>query len=141
MTTLLDVGPLVAILNAEDAYHEWAVQHAHRLEAPFLTCEAVLSEAHFLLQDTVEGRSRLIEIADSDRLQVPFSYAHHARRVNHLMRTYSDLPMSFADACLVRMAELHDDGRVFTVDSDFRGYQKHGGEPIPVLMPDERSAP
>jgi len=57
------------------------------------------------------------------------------------MRTYSDRPMSFADACPVRMAELHDDGRVFTVDSDFRAYQKHGREPIPVLIPDEQSSP
>jgi predicted nucleic acid-binding protein len=140
MKTLLDTGPLVSILNTEDAHHEWAVHHARRLDAPFLTSEAVLSEAHFLLQDTPGGRRRLIEIAESDQLQVPFSYAHHAGRVNELMRTYSDLPMSFADACLVRMAELYDDGRVFTVDSDFRVYQKHGRDPIPVLMPDEQSS-
>lgn len=135
MTTLLDAGPLVAILNAEDAHHEWAVDHARRLGAPFLTCEAVLSEAHFLLQDTPGGRSRLIEIAESDRLRVPFSYTAHAGRVHDLVRTYSDLPASFADACLVRMAEVHDDARVFTVDSDVRVYQKHGRAPIPVLMP------
>ena len=71
MTTLLDAGPLVSILNTEDAHHD--VHHARRLDAPFLTCEAVLSEAHFLLQDTAGGRSRLIEIAESDRLQGPFS--------------------------------------------------------------------
>ena len=94
MTTLLDAGPLVAILNAEDAHHEWAVDHARRLGAPFLTCEAVLSEAHFLLQDTPGGRSRLIEIAESDRLRVPFSYTAHAGRVHDLVRTYSDLPAS-----------------------------------------------
>ena len=123
MKTLLDAGPLVAILNAEDAHHEWAVDHARRLEAPFLTCEAVLSEAHFLLQDTPGGRSRLIEIAESDRLRVPFSYTAHTGRVHDLVRTYSDLPASFADA------------RVFTVDSDVRVYQKHGRAPIPVLMP------
>ena len=52
------------------------------------------------------------------------------------MRSYSDMSMSFAGACLVRMAELHDDGRVFTVDSEFRVYRKHGDAPIPVLMPD-----
>ena len=51
------------------------------------------------------------------------------------MRTYSDLPMSFADACLARMSERYEDSRVFTVDSDFRVYQKHGDQPIPALMP------
>lgn len=137
MTTLLDTGPLVSILNRRDTYHQWASYHAGRLNAPFLTCEAVFSEAHFLLQDTPGGRSHLVEIMASDRIQVSFSYADHAARVHELMRTYSDLPMWFADACLVRMAELHDDGRVFTVDSDFRVYRKHGNEPIPVLTPEE----
>ncbi|PSQ86597.1 MAG: pilus assembly protein [Bacteroidetes bacterium QS_3_64_15] len=135
MTTLLDTGPLVSVLNRRDTHHQWASYHAGRRSAPFLTCEAVLSEAHFLLQDAPGGRSRLIEIMTSDRMQVSFAYADHASRVQELMRTYSDLPMSFADACLVRMAELHDDGRVFTVDGDFRIYRKHGSEPIPVLMP------
>lgn len=114
------------------------MRHARGLDAPLLTCEAVLSEAHFLLQDTAGGRRRLIEIAESARLHVPFSYTRHAGRGNGLMRTYSDFPTSFADACLVRRAELHDDGRVFTVDSDVRVYQRRGRDPVPVLMPDER---
>jgi predicted nucleic acid-binding protein len=69
-------------------------------------------------------------------IQIPFSYTDHADRVHELMRAYSDLPMSFADACLVRMSEVRDDSRVFTVDSDFRVYQRHGTQAIPVLMPD-----
>lgn len=140
MTTLLDAGPLVAYLYQGDQHHDWATQQASRLSAPFLTCEAVLSEADFLLSDAPSGTERLLELLDRDVIHVPFSYARQAGRVNDLMRTYSDLPMSFADACLVRMAELHDDGRVFTVDSDFRVYQKHGRAPIPVLMPDERDS-
>ena len=123
------------VLSSRSSTPKMHVDHARRLEAPFLTCEAVLSEAHFLLQDTPGGRSRLIEIAESDRLRVPFSYTAHAGRVHDLVRAYSDLPASFADACLVRMAEVHDDARVFTVDNDFRVYQKHGRAPIPVLMP------
>ncbi|MFP4229421.1 MAG: type II toxin-antitoxin system VapC family toxin [Salinivenus sp.] len=135
MTTLLDAGPLVSILNSRETHHRWAVQHARELAAPFLTCEAVLSEANFLLQGVPGGQSRLLEMMASSRLTVPFHYADHARRVHALMRTYSDLPMSFADACLVRMAELHDDGRVFTTDGDFRVYRKHGDEALPVLIP------
>ncbi len=82
-----------------------------------------------------------MELLDRDVIHVPFSYAHHAGRINELMRTYGDLPVSFADTCLVRMAELCDDGRAFAVDSDFRVCQKHGRDPIPVLMPDEQSSP
>ena len=52
-----------------------------------------------------------------------------------LMRRYRNRPMSLADACLVRLSELHPGGRVFTLDSDFRIYRRHGNKVIPVLMP------
>ena len=51
------------------------------------------------------------------------------------MRTYADLPMSVADACLVRMSEIDDASRVFTVDSDVRVDRRHGNEAIPVRAP------
>ena len=53
-----------------------------------------------------------------------------------LMRRYRNRPMSLADACLVRLSELHTSGEVFTLDSDFRIYRRHGNKVIPVLMPD-----
>jgi predicted nucleic acid-binding protein len=52
-----------------------------------------------------------------------------------LMRRYRNRPMSLADACLVRLSELQTDGEVFTLDSDFRIYRRHGNKVIPVLMP------
>jgi predicted nucleic acid-binding protein len=53
-----------------------------------------------------------------------------------LMRRYRNRPMSLANACLVRLSEIHTDGEVFTLDSDFRIYRRHGNKVIPVLMPD-----
>jgi uncharacterized protein len=53
------------------------------------------------------------------------------------MRRYRDRPMSLADACLVRLAELHQGGIIFTLDTDFRIYRRHGNKVIPVLMPEE----
>ena len=64
-----------------------------------------------------------------------FSYADHIDRVNRLMQTYANVPMSFADACLVRMAELHTDGEVFSTDGDFRIYRKNKAVPLAVIMP------
>lgn len=52
-----------------------------------------------------------------------------------LMRKYEDLPMSLADACLVRLAELNPGASVFTLDAHFRVYRKHGRQQIPVIMP------
>ena len=53
-----------------------------------------------------------------------------------LMSSYRDRPMSLADACLVRLSELHRVSTVFTLDSDFRVYRRHGNKVIPVLMPE-----
>ena len=51
-----------------------------------------------------------------------------------LMRRYRNRPMSLADACLVRLSGLHPDGEVFTLDSDFRVYRRHGNKVIPLLI-------
>jgi predicted nucleic acid-binding protein len=134
MRIVLDTGPLVALLNRRDAFHGWSVEHAGRLLPPFFTCEAVLAEAHFLLAGVHQGNSRLIDLTASGRLDLTFSFAPQHDRVGALMRTYATIPMSFADACLVCMAE-QEKSIVFTLDSDFRIYRKHRKEPLDLLMP------
>ena len=134
MRILLDTGPLVAILNQRDAYHAWSVDQARGLAPPFFTCEAVLAEAHFLLQGTKQGRRHLIELLDSGRIELTGLIAENLSRVGELMNTYSNVRMDFADACLVCMNELTG-GTVFTLDSDFRIYRKYQAEAIDLLIP------
>lgn len=55
--------------------------------------------------------------------------------MERLVARYANIPMSFADACLVRMSELHSDMTIVTVDDDFTVYRRHGRDVIPVLMP------
>jgi hypothetical protein len=55
--------------------------------------------------------------------------------VLELMDRYESVPMSLADACLVRMAELNSGARVFTLDEDFRIYRKNRTEPIETIAP------
>lgn len=61
--------------------------------------------------------------------------------VGKLMARYASVPMSLADACLVRMPEQHTQAVVFTLDHDFNLYRKHGRKIIPTIMPDERTSP
>ncbi len=135
MTILVDAGPLYALLNRREHYHEWARRYTNELDFPFYTCEAVLSEAHFLLQRTSLGGRQLNRMIESGLIDLSFSYDGHIERVNELMVTYQSVPMSFADACLLRMAELHGESRIFTTDSDFKIYRKHRTERIELLMP------
>ena len=119
MSTLIDTGPLVALINRRDVYHAWTVEQAGRLGRPSHTCEAVLTEAYFLVQRMYMGVELLHQLIESGQLGFPFSRAEHQGRVLALMRRYENVPMSFADACLVCMAELDEDASVFTTDRDF----------------------
>ena len=135
MSILIDTGPIVALLNRRDQHHQWARATAERLDAPLDCCEAVLAEAHSLLSRTHEGSRRLNQLVDSGRLNLTFRYRDHTGRVHELMNKYVRVPMSFADACLVALAESVSDPRVFTVDEDFRIYRRKRNRPLELLSP------
>ena len=110
-------------------------QQFRALPAPFKTCEPALTEAFFLLAGEYNGVERLFDILDSGLLVLDFSVADEHRALAALMRKYRDLPMSLADACLVRMAELNPDAAVFTLDTHFRVYRKNARQVLPLIAP------
>lgn len=101
-----------------------------------MTCEAVISETFFLLERARDGKEALCGLLERGILLVDFSFTRELTATLHLVRRYDDTPMSFADACLVRMAEQHADAIVLTMDSDFRTYRKNGRQVIPLIMPE-----
>ena len=130
-----DTGPLVAALRARDSDHAWARAQLSSLSDPLATCEAVLTEAFYLLQGVPGGHERLAALVDRGAVEVRFGFQDERDSVLRLLRKYADTPMSFADACLVRMSELHRDSRIFTLDRDFDAYRRNGRERIPLLAP------
>lgn len=135
MRVVVDTGPLVALLNARDTHHAWAVRQIGRWDEPMWTCEAVITEAYFLLGRSRTGIRELGTLIESGVFEIPFQFAHHTARVHELMQRYENIPMSFADACLVCLAELHRNSRVFTLDSDFLIYRMHRARRIGTVMP------
>ena len=81
------------------------------------------------------GKDRLVSILERGIIVADFAFATHREETLRLLRRYGDTPMSFADACLVRMAELLNDAVVFTTDGDFRTYRKNGRQAIPLIAP------
>jgi predicted nucleic acid-binding protein len=133
---LLDTGPLVAFLSAADAHHLWVQEQWQRLSPPLLTCEAVITEAAFLLQRQRKSRAALFELIRRNVVQLDFDLTKELPAIATLVERYGDVPMSLADACLVRMSELWTDARVFTLDEDFRLYRRHGRQAIPLIAPE-----
>jgi predicted nucleic acid-binding protein len=132
---ILDTGPLVALLHSNEQHHAWVVDQLKSLPPRFLTCEAVLTEFSFLLGFDQRAMEQIEGLLERGVIQMPFQFLPQCQRVYQLMRTYRNLPMSFADACLVRMSELSPDIPVFTLDKDFRVYRRNGRERIETILP------
>ena len=133
---LIDTGPLVAFLRANDAAHEWCRQQWRSIRGPLLTCESVIAETCFLLERSGLDRGPVFELLHRQVVSIEFSLAANLDTVRKLVHRYADVPMSLADACLVRMAEEHAGSVVFTLDSDFRIYRKNRRQQIPTITPD-----
>ena len=133
--TLADTGPLVAVLIAADSHHAWAREAWGQLEPPLFTCEAVLSEAQFVIERLRGNPLTVLEFIQRGTLQLGFRMEDEIERLLELQRTYRNLPMSLADACLVRMTELHGHSRVLTTDSHFRIFRRNRRQIIPLLTP------
>ena len=133
---IVDAGPLVAYLHKDDADHAWALDRFKELRAPLLTCDAALSEAFFLLRERRHGVRQLLALLERGLALSAFDLSAELPAVRDSMLRYEDVPMSLADACLVRMAELQRGSTIFTLDSDFKRYRKHRRDPIPLIFPD-----
>jgi uncharacterized protein len=132
---IVDTGPLVALFDRAERHHAWAAERIEELEAPLLTCEPVLAETMYLLARYPKAQEVVLELLHNGALRIAFQIDEHIGALRTLLQKYADIPMSLADACLVRMAEIHDRHAVLTLDSDFFTYRKHGRASLPLIHP------
>jgi len=133
MKQIADTGLIVALLFRNDPFHLWALEVFQKY-APFLTCDAVLTEAASFCPNP----SAVLKLVTRGDLVVDpdFSLANEAFHLAVLASKYADRPMDLADACLVRMSEIHSKCRIWTVDrNDFSTYRRLGRRAIPCEFP------
>jgi predicted nucleic acid-binding protein len=131
----VDSGPLVAFYSLREEHHAWAIEQFRALPPPLLTCESVITEACFLMQRNGGRATTILRAVREGIINIAFDVAGEVSALETLMERYADTPMSLADACLVRLSEDYEDCVVFTLDSDFRRYRRHGRQAIPLLAP------
>ncbi len=134
--TIVDAGPLVAYFDRDSEHHDWMREQASRLDHGWLTSEAALAEAAHLLRRARVAPDHLLDLVEQRLLLVPFRFDEEVGALRRLLRRYRNVPMSLADASLVRLAELYEDSQVLTLDGHFRVYRRFERRPIPVLMPE-----
>lgn len=132
---VVDTGPLVALLNRSDRHHGWVRDVLDTVEPPVFTCEAVVSEACFLLSRLGTGQDAILKLLSEDVLRIDFRMTSELEPLRVLMKKFRNVPMSLADACLVRMTELDSRVEVLTLDGDFRVYRRNRRQAVPTIMP------
>ena len=132
---IIDTGPIVAFLNKSDKYHEWAMIQFSQLVPPFYTCESVISEACFLLRNIKSGPTNVFKLLERDLIQLPFKLEIEIDLISKMINKYSNIPMSLADACLVRMSEQISESSICTLDYDFKIYRQAKRKIIPLIIP------
>ena len=133
--TLTDAGPLIAILDADEADHEACLAAVDELQLPLVTTWPVFTEAMYLIGSAggIRGQQGLWLLLRSGRLTIGDLSPDSIRRSAQLMEKYADTAMDLADATLVAFAEEHGHRRIFTLDSDFTVYRIHGRQRFDVV--------
>ncbi|MEO7300498.1 MAG: PIN domain-containing protein [Verrucomicrobiota bacterium] len=132
MRAIADTGFLVAFVNSRDKHHDWAMSLEPQINGPLLTCEAVLAETAFHLQDC-----RIVIGLLQDRfITLALDVNDHIPHLDKLAERYKDRKPDFADLCLIRLSELNPDHSIITTDrTDFTVYRRNKREVIPIICP------
>jgi predicted nucleic acid-binding protein len=135
INAILDTGPLVGSLDADDQWHEWAAKEFAEIRQPALTCDAVISEACFLLRTVPDARAKIFALIERGVLRVVPILPDESAAVRTLLARYGER-MDYADACLIRLSEIHRKHTVVTTDAaDFRIYRRLGRQGLPLRVP------
>ncbi len=121
---LLDTGPLLAMLDKTEEKHGQIKKLLSNIETPLITCESVLSEACFLIRKfNPQGPEEIFSLGKRDFYRIGINLQNELGQVETILTKYQDQPISLADACLIRCAELFEEPRILTFDTDFQFYR------------------
>jgi len=130
---LTDTGPLVAILDRDDPDHERCTTALQQVRSPLITTWSIVTEAMYLLTFSRQAQDGLLEMVQRGVMFVAPLTDQDMPRVRALMEKYRDVPMDFADATLVRIAEREGALDVFTLDKDFAIYRAARGRHFAII--------
>jgi uncharacterized protein len=133
--TLVDAGPLIALIDAGEPDHERCRQALDDLRLPLVTTSPAFTEAIYLLGRAAgwDGQHALWQLVGRGALHLEDLSEDQTLRSAELMERYRDHPMDLADATLVALAEVQGSRLIFTLDSDFRSYRLRGGGHLEIV--------
>jgi predicted nucleic acid-binding protein len=131
---MMDTGPWVALIDKSEERHEECVEWLRDFRGNIFSSEAVLTEVLFLLNFSSKAQSAAIDFVLSGAINLVPSSLESLKRVKKLMEKYKDIPMDYADATLVSIAEDLSIKEVVTFDvKDFGIYRLSSKHPLIIL--------
>lgn len=124
MAVLVDTGPLVAILRAEDQYHDLCVRTLTQIRDPLLSCWPVITEVAWLVRRHPRAVEKLLLGSAGSFLELAHLSGAEAVPMAEILNRYAGLRPQLADATLVYLAERENVHTIFTLDRrDFSVYR------------------
>ena len=129
----MDTGPLVALFDRSDSHHKICKKTFSLVSEPLITTWPVLTEAFYMLSTSSKAQELLMHYVLSGALEI-YAESTILPRMGQLMKKYDDIPMDFADASLVALAEEILTDKIFTLDhKDFRIYKPRHSKSFLIL--------
>ncbi len=131
---LIDSGPLIALFDGDDAYHAASVAFIKSNQYELITTIASLTETLHLLDFNRQAQIDFIGWVSAGAVSIEGITANDLLRIQELTIQYADLPMDFADACLVFLGETLKINEIATIDRDFDIYRLKGKKPFTTYI-------
>lgn len=131
---LIDSGPLIALFDASDKYHQEAVNFIKSNSYPLVTTLASVTETLHLLDFNRNAQIGFIEWIHKGAVEIQNIENSDFGRLKELTDKYRDLPMDFADSCLVYLAEKLNLNTIATIDRDFTIYRIKGRRKFKIIL-------
>ena len=131
---LIDSGPLIALFDRNDKYHLASINFIKNNKAELITTLASLTETLHLLDFNRNAQIDFLSWVNAGAVTLEPISSNDLQRIKELTIKYSDLPMDFADACLVLLAEKLNIDTIATIDRDFDIYRLKGKKTFTTLI-------
>ncbi len=135
MRAIVDIGQLVDCSERSEQHRFWATERVEQFDALLQVCEPVLTEAAYLLARFRNAQYVVIGLLQNGALTMAFRLEGHVAALHRLPREYCNTPMWLADACVVRMAVIHENHPILALAREYAIYRKHGRVPMTLMHP------
>ena len=131
---LIDSGPLIALFDSDDKYHTASIDFIKSNQCELITTIASITETLHLLDFNRNAQIDFLSWINAGAVSIEAITAPDLLRIKELTIKYADLPMDFADACLVFLGDKLEINEIATIDRDFDIYRLKGKKPFTTYI-------